>query len=67
MESSDDGAYFVVSFLVVRPHVKGALHQQLSEVTQVSLERSDGFVSMGLRSVWKQAWLNSAPGAPLIH
>lgn len=33
--------HLVVSFLVVRPHIKGALHQQLPEVTQVSLKTSD--------------------------
>lgn len=33
--------HLVVSFLVVRPHIKGALHQQLPEVAQVSLKTSD--------------------------
>lgn len=30
--------YLVVSFLVVRPYVEGALHQQLPQISQVSLE-----------------------------
>lgn len=30
-------AYLAVAFLVVGPHVEGALHQQLPQFTQVSL------------------------------
>lgn len=39
------GFYLVVSFLVFCPHVKGTLHQQLPQVTQVPLKRQwDSFV-----------------------